>query len=186
MEWTGLREKVGHGASDGRVYGFLSAAQQKVHLVTPITMSYTRDDGSEEVRGAHPDEQHPGDERVLRRDDPRRRETQSEKEETTMSKVTMTKCDHCGKKVENPYEERGWLQLSADLNNRSISIARSVGRYNTKTGSFETDFVQSVTDFCGVACLVAALDKKAREREDKLAEEIKKQTLSVNLDDAKC
>ena len=81
-----------------------------------------------------------------------------------MGKITMTTCDHCGKRVENHYEARGWIQLTHDCT-KPVEISRATGVY--KGGSFQTDYLQHVSDFCGVECLVAALDKKATERRTK-------------------
>jgi len=80
-----------------------------------------------------------------------------------MGDIRITGCDHCGKRVENPYAERGWLQIAA-RGIEAVSISRSVGRMGPT--SYETDYLRSVRDFCGIACLIAALDQKARERED--------------------
>jgi len=81
-----------------------------------------------------------------------------------MGQVTMWKCDHCGKVVENPCKERGWIQLSPSNGTHKVSVCRSTGVYNKS--SYENDFLQNVSDFCSVVCLVAALDKKARARDD--------------------
>lgn len=75
--------------------------------------------------------------------------------------VTMKACDGCGKKVENPYQHEGWIQLTAH-SVEPIEISRSTGRYGKS--SYETDYLQRVRDFCSVDCLVRALDKKAAER----------------------
>jgi hypothetical protein len=85
-----------------------------------------------------------------------------------MGELTMKTCDHCGKHVENPYAERGWIQFTSNASGANlltpVNISRSTGVYGPS--SYETDYLDRVRDFCGAACLVAALDKKARERED--------------------
>jgi len=73
--------------------------------------------------------------------------------------VILSQCDHCKKKTENRCAERGWIYLG-----QPTSISRSVGRMG-KLG-YDTDFLSHVRDFCSITCLVAALDQKARERED--------------------
>lgn len=83
-------------------------------------------------------------------------------------RVEMTRCDHCGKRVENPYAERGWIQLTYD-SVKPVSVSRSTGEY--KNGCYQSDFLQRVVDFCSVTCLVAALDRKAQERADAEAKE---------------
>ena len=88
-----------------------------------------------------------------------------------MGKIQMTTCDHCGKRVDNHYEHPGWIQLTHG-STKTVEISRATGIY--RGGSFQTDFLQGVSDFCSALCLVAALDKKAqerREREEKNARE---------------
>ena len=74
-----------------------------------------------------------------------------------MGKITMTTCDHCRKMVENPFKERGWIQLGIGV--EKVSITRSTGVYGRS--SYENDYLGAVTDFCSIACLVAALDGRA-------------------------
>jgi hypothetical protein len=81
-----------------------------------------------------------------------------------MGYVTLTKCDHCGKRVERPCDERGWIQL--DSSSHPLSVTRMTGKMSPD-GGFAVDLLENVIDFCGLACLAAALDRKAREREDK-------------------
>jgi len=93
-----------------------------------------------------------------------------------MGQVTMTACDHCKRKVENPNEHRGWITLGGtDHILEKVYVKRSTGTFGQN--SFESDYVDRVTDFCSIECLVAALDKKAREREDKKVETAKKESL---------
>lgn len=80
-----------------------------------------------------------------------------------MAQVTMTKCDHCEKRVDNPYQHPGWIQLGASRGMGPVHLSRATGVYGAS--SYETDFVDGVSDFCSIDCLVAALDKKARERD---------------------
>ena len=81
-----------------------------------------------------------------------------------MGKITMTTCDHCGKRVENHFEARGWIQITSGCV-KPVEVSRATGVY--KGGSFQTDYLQRVSDFCGIECLVAALDAKASERRAK-------------------
>jgi hypothetical protein len=76
-----------------------------------------------------------------------------------MSDITMQRCDHCKKVAENCRATRGWIHF-----NKRVSIGRATGHYD-KT-AYESDYLQEVEDFCSIACLVGALDQKARERED--------------------
>lgn len=85
-----------------------------------------------------------------------------------MSEVKMTACDHCGKRVDNPCAERGWIRLDGHIAG-AVSVARYTGEY--ARGSYQCDYLQRVTDFCSLVCFVAALDQKARERTDKEAQE---------------
>jgi len=80
-----------------------------------------------------------------------------------MGNVTIVACDHCGKRVDNPYAERGWIRFittSASL----LSISRSVGRMGPS--GHLCDFLRGARDFCGITCFTAALDEQARKRED--------------------
>jgi hypothetical protein len=82
-----------------------------------------------------------------------------------MGQITMTTCDHCQTKVENPNEHRGWISLGGTEHIlERVHIKRTTGVFNGS--SFDSDYIDRASDFCSVACLVAALDKKARERED--------------------
>ena len=83
-----------------------------------------------------------------------------------MGEVKMTACDHCGKRVDNPCAERGWITLNGNACS-PVSVSRYVGRMGPSC--YESDYLRRVSDFCGVACLLAALDAKAREREDHAA-----------------
>ncbi len=75
-----------------------------------------------------------------------------------MSKIERTKCDHCGKEVIDPYAETGWIYLSKD------GLAVRMGRVDGAPKAFHP----RGSDFCGLACLVKALDD---QREAFLAEE---------------
>jgi hypothetical protein len=95
-----------------------------------------------------------------------------------MGQITMTTCDHCGRKVENPNEHRGWISLGGTEHIlERVHISRATGVFAQGPGEcsgFVSDYIDRASDFCGIACLVAALDKKAREREDKKCEAAKK------------
>jgi len=78
-----------------------------------------------------------------------------------MGAVTMTQCDHCKKMVEKPYAERGWIQFNGGAADYAIAISRSHGIYGPS--SYRTDFLERISDFCSIECLVAALDAKRDE-----------------------
>jgi hypothetical protein len=87
-----------------------------------------------------------------------------------MGTVTMWKCDHCDKRVDNPYQHRGWISIGDP--GKQVSVGRATGVFGKS--AYESDYLSKVSDFCSIDCLVAALDKKAREREDQKIEEEKK------------
>lgn len=78
-----------------------------------------------------------------------------------MSDVTQNRCDHCGKIVANRCEQKGWIHFYASAS--SVSVSRSAGYYGQS--AFVSDYLSNVTDFCGVECLVAALDAQIQKRE---------------------
>lgn len=71
-----------------------------------------------------------------------------------MSQVTKTKCDGCGREVEDAYTEIGWLKVN--------SLVRSQGR-TSSTNQLITDAVKEA-DYCGVDCLVKGLDAARENR----------------------
>ncbi len=80
-----------------------------------------------------------------------------------MSGTSMTKCDGCGKTVANPYAEPGWIQIHASNDStRSACVTRSWGAYDDRIHCYKTDFLENVSDFCGIDCLVRALDVKRK------------------------
>lgn len=73
-----------------------------------------------------------------------------------MSRCDMSQCDHCGKRVDNPFAAKGWLQIDGH-------ITRAAGFYSR--GSYATDYIgRDRSDFCSLRCLEKALDKAASER----------------------
>lgn len=76
-----------------------------------------------------------------------------------MSRVTMARCDGCGKTVENPNQHAGWLQLNANSIG-TINVVRAWGVYDKGSGSYRSDFLSNVSDFCSVDCLARKLDSE--------------------------
>lgn len=75
-----------------------------------------------------------------------------------MARVEKFRCDHCGKEVEDPYLENGWLKFDG-------AISRSWGiRRRGRDGDAQTDYIGKSSEFCSVKCLVAALDKIREEK----------------------
>lgn len=72
-----------------------------------------------------------------------------------MSKVTMTQCEICKKRVDDPYAVKGWITLGTM---GTISIAKGRG----KDGSAKSHYfngVQGQLDFCSRKCFIVWLDK---------------------------
>lgn len=79
-----------------------------------------------------------------------------------MGQITVTRCDHCDKRTDNLMKEKGWLHFTAPQS-QTVNVTRSIGRADTCV----CDCLIKISDFCSVECLVAAFDKKAKEREEK-------------------
>jgi hypothetical protein len=82
-----------------------------------------------------------------------------------MAAVQFTRCDGCGKTVEDRYLARGWIHLSHGSIS-PVDVSRSVERKEGDRGDAVTDYLHSVQDFCSIGCLEDALDAKARRRSD--------------------
>lgn len=70
-----------------------------------------------------------------------------------MSNVTVNQCDGCGKRVENSYQEPGWIRFEG-------SFSRSVGKW--MKSSYGTAYIERASNgashFCSLQCLEKKLD----------------------------
>ena len=73
-----------------------------------------------------------------------------------MSRAEMTKCDHCGKRVEDHYAERDWLRLTG-LASVSITIGRRKDKHAETRFRAVHNGNASALDFCHTKCLLGWL-----------------------------
>ena len=84
-----------------------------------------------------------------------------------MSRVDMHECDHCKRRVDNGYAERGWIRIGG-------SVSRAHGHHDGSC--YVTDYINKYgqpLDFCGLGCLEKALDGAAGARRVEPKEEVR-------------
>jgi len=72
-----------------------------------------------------------------------------------MAKVTVFRCDYCGKTVDNYYQEVGWILLTGVS---TVSIVVDKAKKGKAARANIKDIPEGELMFCSKACLISFLD----------------------------
>lgn len=76
-----------------------------------------------------------------------------------MSETTMTRCDGCGKRVEDSYDEAGWLHIASAL---GLRVSLHLGRGKNQQAKTIFHDCGNELDFCRIECFKDWVWKKRR------------------------
>jgi len=72
-------------------------------------------------------------------------------------KIEYSQCNQCGRAVQDPYMEIGWLQIRG-IESFTISVGRAADRHAiTRYGGPPSGSITTM-DFCGTGCLITYLE----------------------------